>query len=211
MQNQTCLQVLSSHASFIHTTNGFQSQQVSEAWDKIWPQIYDEITDLFHVFKQNMRVCFRTEGARAHFTYTLQIWTQGIILSSMSQQGKYSYKQSNTSTKKRSFRFLQPHLFQIELRRCRPSIHFYTDTISIRNTRTQIRLLLPHAILSPCISPIVQDRFCARSAGTVDVSRLFLLGFSDGATEVMELASTRSTGGLINSIRSHSKGLGIAF
>ena len=61
-----------------------------------------------------------------------------------------------TLQKKRSFRFLQPHLFQIELRRYRPSIHFYTETISIRKAHTQIDCCFPYAILSPCISPFVQ-------------------------------------------------------
>jgi len=37
--------------------------------------------------------------------------------------------------------------------------------------------------------PVAQEWFCRSSP--VDTSRIFLFGFSDGATEVMELASTR--------------------
>ena len=109
-----------------------------------------------------------------------------------------SLTSKTTLQQKQSFRFLHSRLFQIELCRYRP---LFLSIFTLRHTHNfdwkytyTDRCLLPHPILSPCISPPpTKDRFCQARSASVDVSRLFLLGFSDGATEVMELASTRST------------------
>ena len=201
LQNHACMQVLSSYA-FTYMTKGrftFNFKRFQKHLAKFDPKCMMKSQICFIVWSNTWEFVSESKvpihTSHTHFRSELRVSSFRIRLNKAS-----ILTSKTTPQQKRSFRFLHSHLFQIELCRYRPLLTLllffsltHTHNFDWKYTYTDGGLV-SHPILSPCISPPPsKDRFCQARSASVDVSRLFLLGFSDGATEVMELASTRST------------------